>query len=397
MPNNWQATARRRDQVARQYLGLLSRKQADYLASAPHEAPVLVMDLDAVARQYRTLSDGLAGVAIHYAVKANPAPEIIARLVGLGASFDAASRAEIELCLAQGAGVKQISFGNTIKRAADIAWAWAQGIELFAADAREELAKIAAQAPGAKVYLRLLVETCEADWPLSRKFGAPAEEIPALLQEAVRLGLTPVGLSFHVGSQTRQAAMWQPILAQAAAVWREARQLGFELSLLNLGGGFPASYDRGVQDSETYCREVMAQVQALFGPVPQLMAEPGRGLVAGAGVIRAEVLLVSRKRASDLARWVYLDIGKFSGLAETADEAIRYPVLAAVEGGERGPCILAGPTCDSLDVLYEKRPLQLPMSLKAGDPLLILASGAYTASYASVGFNGFPPLKVVCL
>ena len=132
------------------------------------------------------------------------------------------------------------------------------------------------------------------------------------------------------------------------------------------------------------------------------MAEPGRGLVAEAGVIAAEVLLVSRKRPSDIARWVYPDSGKFSGLAETADEAIRYQIETSADGGEIGrnetrPCILAGPTCDSADVLYEKRPVQLPLALRAGDKVRILACGAYTATYASVGFNGFPPLEVVCI
>jgi ornithine decarboxylase len=142
----------------------------------------------------------------------------------------------------------------------------------------------------------------------------------------------------------------------------------------------------------------MVQIRNRIGDEPEcIMAEPGRGLVAEAGVIAAEVLLVSRKRASDIARWVYLDIGKFSGLAETADEAIRYRIETSADGGETGPCILAGPSCDSADVLYEKRPVQLPLALKAGDKVRILACGAYTATYASIGFNGFPPLDVVCI
>ena len=373
-------------------------KIACFLDRNRFERPTLVLDIDRVAERYRALARGLNGVRIHYAVKANPHPQVIARLVRLGACFDAASRAEIELCLAQGADPADISFGNTVKRAADIAWAHGLGIDLFAADAEEELAKLAAFAPGARVCLRLLVEHSQADWPLGRKFGCAPEETPRLIGLARSLGLRPVGLSFHVGSQTREAAMWRPALDLVAGVWRAARAAGFPLEILNIGGGFPAFYGEPVQEMQSYCAEILAQIRNRIGGEPEcIMAEPGRGLVAEAGVIAAEVLLVSRKRPSDIARWVYLDIGKFSGLAETADEAIRYRIETSADGGETGPCILAGPSCDSADVLYEKRPVQLPLALGAGDKVRILACGAYTATYASVGFNGFPPLDVVCI
>ena len=133
------------------------------------------------------------------------------------------------------------------------------------------------------------------------------------------------------------------------------------------------------------------------GAVDYVMAEPGRGLVAEAGHIAAEVLLVSRKSDDDMHRWVYLDIGKFSGLAETMDEAIRYQFTTARDDEEMGPCVLAGPSCDSADVLYEKRPMLLPVGLSAGDKVMIRNCGAYTTTYASIGFNGFPPLDVIVL
>ncbi len=378
-------------------------KIASFLDRNRFDRPTLVLDIDRVAERYRALAGGLAGARIYYAVKANPHPQVIARLVGLGSRFDAASRAEIELCLAQGADPADISFGNTVKRPADIAWAHGLGIDLYAADAEEELAKLATFAPGARVCLRLLIEHSQADWPLGRKFGCAPEEALRLIGLAWSLGLKPVGLSFHVGSQTREAAMWRPVLDLVAGVWRDARAAGFALEILNIGGGFPAFYGEPVQEMQSYCAEVMAEIRDRFGGEPShIMAEPGRGLVAEAGVIAAEVLLVSRKRPSDIARWVYLDIGKFSGLAETADEAIRYQIETSADGGEigrneTGPCILAGPTCDSADVLYEKRPVQLPLALRAGDKVRILACGAYTTTYASIGFNGFPPLDVVCL
>lgn len=370
---------------------------AAYIAANEFARPTLVLDRERVATQYDALADGLGEARIHYAVKANPQPEIISTLVARGSRFDAASRGEIELCLAQGARASDISFGNTIKKVSDIRFARGVGIDLFAADAEEELEKLAAHAPGARVYFRVIVEHSQADWPLSRKFGcAPSKVIP-LMDMAKALGLKPVGISFHVGSQTRQPAFWNPVLDEMARVWHAAKAVGHELSVLNLGGGFPAFYGDTIEAPRAYAAAVMTAVRARFGAVDYVMAEPGRGLVAEAGHIAAEVVLVSRKSDHDLHRWVYLDIGKFSGLAETMDEAIRYQFATAKDGEETGPCVLAGPSCDSADVLYEKRPVMLPMTLAAGDKVMIRNCGAYTTTYASIGFNGFPPLDVIVL
>lgn len=368
-----------------------------FILSREFDRPTLVLDTDAVASAYARLKTGLGRAQIHYAVKANPEPAILRELTALGSGFDAASRAEIEYCLAAGATPDRISFGNTVKRPADIAWAVAHGVSLFAADAEEELDKIAAQAPGARVYLRLRIDVSEADWPLSRKFGVPGDRVPALRAHARALGLRVVGLSFHVGSQTRRAVMWAPALDAVAEVWHAAQADGAGFTLLNIGGGFPAFYGDAVEPADLYGATVMQMVTDRFGDVPLVMAEPGRGLVAEAGAIAAEVLLVSQKSDDDLHRWVYLDIGKFSGLAETMDEAIRYQFLTRHGDAATGPCILAGPSCDSADVLYEQRPVQLPLDLAAGDRIVIRHCGAYTSTYASVGFNGFPPLDIVVL
>lgn len=369
----------------------------DYILSRDFARPTLVLDTDLVADRFHALRAGLGHAAIHYAVKANPNREILERLIGLGCHFDAASRGEIELCLALGAAPRTISYGNTVKRVADIAYAHRAGITLFAADAGEEIDKIAANAPGAEVYIRVLVTATEADWPLSRKFGCAPSKVQMLLARARDAGLRPAGLSFHVGSQTRRAAMWIPVLDQVAEVWHTARAAGFDLDLLNIGGGFPAFYGEEVQPPALYAAEVMRLVVERFGDVRRIMAEPGRGMVAEAGAIAAEVLLVSKKAEADTHRWVYLDIGKFSGLAETMDEAIRYQFVTERDDEATGPCILAGPSCDSADVLYEKRPVQLPVGLRSGDRIIIRNCGAYTSSYSSVGFNGFPPLDVVVI
>ena len=368
-----------------------------YIGLRSFDKPTLVIDLDRVSAQFQALKTGLGRADIHYAVKANPAREIIACLVDLGAHFDAASKAEIALCLAEGARPETISFGNTIKRSSDIAWAWGEGVKIFAVDAAEELEKIAINAPGASVYIRLIVEVSEADWPLSRKFGCDRDTALRLLDMAVALGLNPVGFSFHVGSQTRHADMWVPTLDAMAQIWQAAIDAGHDLSLLNIGGGFPAFYGEEIQAPTDYAAQVIEMVEARFSKVETLMAEPGRGMVADAGVIVAEVMLVSRKSERDMHRWVYLDIGRFSGLAETEGEAIRYQFQTAHDCEPAGPCILAGPSCDSADILYEKRPVSLPLSLKSGDRVLIRNTGAYTSTYSSVCFNGFPPLDVVVI
>lgn len=375
----------------------LSRAEA-YIARNSFERPTLVFDLDSALERFHALSAGLGPrTAIHYAVKANPAAPLLARLVAAGCRFDAASRGEIEICLAAGADPAHISFGNTIKRPSDIAFAHAAGIRLFAVDAEEEMLKIAELAPGAEIFVRLLVDNPLADWPLSRKFGCAPQKALQLLDLAASLGLKPVGLSFHVGSQTRNPDGWNGPLDTALGVWRAAHANGHQLDLLNIGGGFPASYDKACPDAETYARAVARAVALRFGPVPRIIAEPGRGLSGEAGAIAATVILVGRKNDDDLCRWVFLDIGKFSGLAETMDEAIRYQLLTTRDGGATGPCILAGPSCDSADVLYEKRPVQLPLDLACGDRVIIRNAGVYTSTYSTVGFNGFPPLDLVCI
>lgn len=368
-----------------------------YIRSQEFDRPTLVIDVDRVEDQYNALKAGLGRARIHYAVKANPQREIIERLVDLGSGFDAASRAEVELCLSLGARPENISFGNTVKKVRDIEFAFHAGVTLFAADAEEELEKIAEYAPGSQVYIRLIVDASEADWPLSRKFGCAREKAISLLDMSVRLGLKPVGFSFHVGSQTKRAEMWTTTLDQIADVWKAAQDAGHTLSLLNIGGGFPAYYGEEIQRPTAYAARVMELITERFGDVEHVMAEPGRGLVAEAGAIAAEVLLVSKKSDNDLHRWVYLDIGKFSGLAETMDEAIRYQFLTDRDHEATAPCILAGPSCDSADVLYEKRPVELPVGLRSGDRFIIRNCGAYTSTYASIGFNGFPPLDVVVI
>ena len=358
------------------------------------DGPCLVVDLDVVRENYQTFAKALPDSRVFYAVKANPAPELLSLLAALGSCFDTASVAEIEMVLAAGATPDRISYGNTIKKERDIVRAFALGVRLFAVDCKAEVEKIARAAPGAKVFCRFLFDCAGAEWPLSRKFGCDPEMAVDVLEYAHRLGLVAHGVSFHVGSQQRRTQAWDLALKSAAAIFRACADRGIALAMVNLGGGFPTKYLKEVPAVEAYGRSIFRALRKHFGnAIPETIIEPGRGMVGNAGIIEAEVVLVSKKSESDKLRWVYLDIGKFGGLAETMDESIRYPIRTPRDGGEAGPCVLAGPTCDSMDVLYEKQPYELPISLEIGDKVLIEGTGAYTTTYASVAFNGFAPLK----
>jgi len=366
----------------------------EFLRNRREDGPCLVVDLDVVRTNYSAFAKALPDTRVFYAVKANPAPEVLRLLAGLGSCFDIASTTEMEMVLAAGATPDRISYGNTIKKERDIARAFALGVRLFAVDCKAEVEKIARVAPGSRVFCRFLFDCAGAEWPLSRKFGCDAAMAVDVLEHAHRLGLEAHGVSFHVGSQQPRTQAWDAALKSAAAIFRTCAERGIALAMVNLGGGFPTRYRKEVPAVEAYGRSIFRSLRKHFGnAIPETIIEPGRGMVGNAGVIEAEVVLVSKKSETDKVRWVYLDIGKFGGLAETMDESIRYPIKTPRDGDAAGPCVLAGPTCDSMDVLYEKEPYDLPVSLEIGDKVLIEGTGAYTTTYASVGFNGFAPLK----
>ncbi|WP_011582033.1 MULTISPECIES: ornithine/lysine decarboxylase [Chelativorans] len=373
---------------------MATQRILDFLATRRPDGPCLVVDLDVVRDNYLAFERALPDSRIYYAVKANPAPQILRLLTSLGSSFDTASVAEIEMALDAGATPDRISYGNTIKKERDIARAFALGIRLFAVDSTEEVEKISRAAPGSKVFCRVLTDGAGAEWPLSRKFGCVPAMAVDVLRRAKQLGLEPYGVSFHVGSQQTDLSAWDRALSDARMVFAALADEGIVLRMVNMGGGFPTRYLRDVPEAQAYGQAIFSSLRKHFGNrIPETIIEPGRGMVGNAGVIKSEVVLISKKADNDNVRWVYLDIGKFGGLAETMDEAIRYPLVTRHDGSETTPCVLAGPTCDSADVLYEKTPYPLPVSLTIGDEVLIEGTGAYTTTYASVAFNGFEPLR----
>lgn len=358
------------------------------------ETPFVLIDNQVVRKHYDDLVQAFPYASVYYAVKANPGNKIIELLRDLGSNFDIASIYELDKVLSLNVEPERCSYGNTIKKSKDIRYFYEKGVRLFATDSEADLRNIAQEAPGAKIYVRVLTEGSHtADWPLSRKFGCQVEMAIELLALAKELNLEPYGLSFHVGSQQRDIGAWDAAIGKMKTVFdRVQKEQDITLKMLNLGGGFPANYLSRTHEIATYAEEITRFLHEDFGDdLPEIILEPGRSLCANAGVLVSEVVLISRKSHTSLHRWIYTDVGKFSGLIETWGEAIKYPIYTEKQG-ELEEAVIAGPTCDSADIMYEDDKYGMPMDLEIGDRLYWLSTGAYTTTYSAVEFNGFPPL-----
>ncbi len=364
--------------------------------SQKHATPFLVIDQDIIRKKYRELTGYFPFAKIYYAVKANPAIPVLEALRDLGSCFDIASRYELDRVLSLGVSPERLSYGNTIKKPADIKYFYEKGVRLFATDSESDVRNIAKYAPGSRVFFRILTEGGEtADWPLSRKFGCHPDMAIDLVLLARETGLTPCGISFHVGSQQREIGAWDSAIAKVRYIYDYLEGEGVKLSLINMGGGFPASYISKTNDMSVYAEEITRYLKEDFGEdLPEIILEPGRSLAGEAGILVSEVVLISQKSSTGLDKWLYTDAGKFNGLVETWEESIKYPLYCEARGEPCEDFIIAGPTCDSQDVMYETSRNPLPAYIKPGDRIYWLTCGAYTSSYASCEFNGFPPLPV---
>ncbi|MDD2839606.1 MAG: type III PLP-dependent enzyme [Rickettsiales bacterium] len=363
--------------------------------SEKHKTPFILINLDIVEKNYKEIVKNFPFAKVYCAVKANPAPENVRLLKDLGSYFDVASRYELDTLLENGISTDRVSFGNTIKKAEDIKYFYDNGCRLYVSDSEDDLLNIAKFAPNSNVFFRLLVDEIDtADWPLSHKFGADASVIEDLIKLSVKLGLKPKGVSFHVGSQQRDTGAWDIALKVVAKIFNNMKKEGIELDLINMGGGFPANCTVKSEALEEYAKKIKASLTENFGEkLPTIILEPGRSMFGNSGILVSEVILISKKSKDTNDKWLYIDAGKYNGLIETLDEAIRYPLYTDVQGEMSKSFIIAGPTCDSTDVMYEKFRNPLPENIKIGDRIYWLSAGAYTSSYCSVNFNGFPPVK----
>jgi len=357
------------------------------------ETPFLAIDPKKVVKNYRRLYQAFDGnVVIYYAVKANSHIEFLKQLSREGSSFDVASLGEIMKLIKLGVSPNRMSFGNTIKKARDIDVAYTMGVELFAVDSEMEIDKVARYAPGSKVFIRIHTSGSESDWPLSGKFGAAVDHAVELVDWARFRGLKPIGVSFHVGSQNYSPGSWEFAIKDAAVVFNEvARRYHIILDFLNTGGGWPVKHVKPIPKIEDIASVIMDSVKKYIGDEVLIATEPGRYMVGDAGTLVSSVVLRSKRLGKD---WVYIDTGVFHGLMETMED-FRYEIeVFGKESVPRKKFTLAGPTCDSVDVIYDE--VDLPENIVEGDKVIFINAGAYTVEYAS-HFNGIEPPAVYTL
>ncbi|AOR31580.1 ornithine decarboxylase [Streptomyces fodineus] len=398
---------RGRDKPRRARSGPLSEPLVTSLTTAASDR--IIYDLTGIEHQYDALLGELPGTHIRFALKACPVDEVLHTLAARGAGFDAASPAEITQALHAGAQPNHIHYGNTVKSDHDIAEAHRLGVRTFATDSVEDVTAVAAHAPGTRVFCRLATGGDGALWGLNRKFGCAPDDAVRVLATARAAGLTPAGLSVHVGSQQMTGEGWQQALDTLAGTLTALAGRGIVPDHVNLGGGLPAL---GYQDRQgnpldppldkifTVLREGMDRLRGLTSAPLAFVMEPGRHLVADHGAVRAHVSRLTRRRQPDgtEAHWLYLSCGKFNGLYEM-DQLTHRMVFPGHRGSEEYvSAIVAGPTCDSDDAWGEGRyPVRVPRSVRSGDPVWILSAGAYATSYTTQGFNGIRPLPCVCV
>jgi len=360
------------------------------LALIDTPTPFLALDVRGIRLAYDRLATAFNDqVEVCYAVKCNPDSVVLETLARAGANFEIASAAELAPVVAAGGDTRQVLYSNTVKPASHIASTYAAGVRLFAADSAAEINKIAARAPGAGVVVRVSVDDTRSRFPLSSKFGAPLDDAVQLLLHARNNGLTPSGITFHVGSQCTDSSAWAKAVVALHPVLCELKRRDIELELLDIGGGFPARYDRPVPPIEDIARHTLTAIDRLPYRPRRIVCEPGRALVAESGVIGASVIGREQRYGSE---WVYLDVGAYNGLMEAAQTKATwaFPLLTSHLGvsGRDMRCTITGPTCDASDTIFFDA--SLPADVGEGDRVYIGAAGAYTLCYAS-SFNGFPP------
>jgi ornithine decarboxylase len=350
--------------------------------------PYLVIESGKVIHALKAFQNLFGEKSVYYAIKANPDEALVAFLNEQGGKFEVSSSGELNLLLDLGISPAKMISAGTIKTADFIKAAFEAGVRYFTADCSTEVESIARRAPGSKLVVRLAVANTGSEWPLERKFGVNISEAVRLLEEARNSGLTPWGLSFHVGSQCTLPETWLDAIGTARSAWDLATEKGIHLKSLNLGGGFPIEYRKSVPEVDEFADVILKGLKDRIPDVEEILVEPGRAIVGHAGTMVASVIA---KAIRNKRRWLYLDVGLFNGLMESIG-GIKYPIVVNRQG-KLFKWILAGPSCDGLDVIDKE--VYLP-DVEIGDRMLILSAGAYTTAYAST-FGGSPIPRIYML
>ncbi len=366
-------------------------KTLKYLDRGRVDTPFLLIDRDKVREKVSLIGRYVQNAAVYYAVKANPDIGILRYLNRLKMNFEIASEGELEMLASLGVKPSRIISSNPVKSLKFLRLAASYGVHSFSFDSAEEVNKLAGYIPRANVYVRLTVPNEGSEWPLSKKFGVEIDDALDLLAYARERSLNPVGITFHVGSQCTNIYNWNIALDKAKILWDLAAKRGISLQTLNIGGGYPIRYTKHVIGIEAIEKNVNSLIFDRFPRDVRVQIEPGRAVVGDAGVMVATVIGKARRGDED---WLYLDVGVFNGLMESVGGIqYSYVVEHALHTRARKQWTIAGPSCDSFDVIDKNVFLPEP---EVGSLVLVLASGAYTVSYASE-FNGFSIPKTILI
>ena len=363
------------------------RQQVSFSSAeaAGYSEPLLVMSEQRLRNNVRRFMQAMPRVRPHYAVKANSNPAILEIFRQEGTCFEIASSAELDALLALGVPAEEVFYSNPIKSPTAVKYAAAKGVRWYSVDSTEELEKIAAIAPQAKLYIRIEVSNEGSSWPLAGKFGASRTGIAAIIATALQYQLNLCGVTFHVGSQCTNINNWLEGIRSAKTIFEQMIAKGFTPELLNLGGGYPVQLTPADPTIEDIAAAINDELESLPESI-QVMAEPGRYFVGSAGCLVSQVVGVATR---DQSRWLYLDTGFYGGLMELEQGFAL--TLVSQRTGAAELWSLAGPTCDSIDVLGKH---YLPATMQAEDLVFITNMGAYSASCAC-DFNGFPVPKML--
>lgn len=355
-----------------------------------HKTPFMLIRKSILEKQYTRFCKCLPEVIPYYAIKANPYPGIIKEFIRLGTGFDVASAAEMKEVLRLGASSSKIIFANTIKSTEDIESARRRRVRLMTFDNEPELYKIAKYCPKAHVCIRIKVANAGSVVELSLKFGADSDQAFFLLRKAKALGLAPVGISFHVGSQSKNVENYLQALEISAGIFKEAKKSGFPLKLMDIGGGFPIQHfdnEIGI-NFERMASQIRKQIKELFDRNIKFIAEPGRFLAGPSGILVTQVI---GRTFRNNKNYYYLNDGIYGDFSGMVFDHCKYE-FKTLRRGQKFLSALAGPTCDSFDTLSMNE--EIP-ELYVGDVVYVKNIGAYSCASATPGFNGFPPAKII--
>jgi ornithine decarboxylase len=350
-------------------------------ASQKYERPFLILDNAIVRDKARRFRAAMPRVRQHYAVKANPDRRVLETLLQEGCSFEIASTAELDILLAIGADPAGVFYSNPMKSRQSIAYAAGKGVEWFVVDSVDEVRRVHAIKADSRMYLRIATPNIGSDWPLSGKFGAGPSETREIIAAAAKAGADLAGVTFHAGSQCRNPENWRVGIEKARALFDAMSRAGLNPRLLDIGGGFPVRHVKPIPSIEVI-GEVVNEALKAFPEEVRVVAEPGRYLVSDAAYFVCRVIGTTTRSGK---RWMHWDAGLFGGVIETT-EGLKYRIRTERSGPDV-PWHVAGPTCDSVDVILRDEPM--PSDLQEGDFIYLRNAGAYTTAYASE-FNGFP-------